>query len=91
MAVDVKNVVVGRFWDGTSENTKSGYIDLGILGRIQLQLIRSDRNNSKDSSSWIVTIRADRTLLGALTFIQKNIDSVLFEDEDDPNQNQQGE
>ena len=83
MVNEVRNLVVGRFWDGTNENIKTGYIDFGILGRVQMSMVRSDRANTKESSDWCMQLRIDRTLFGSLGFIQKQIENVLFEDEAD--------
>jgi len=83
MAIDVKNLVVGRFWDGNNDNIKTGYIDFGILGRIQLCMVRSERNNSRDGSDWSMQLRIDRTMFGILTFVQKQIENVLYEDGND--------
>lgn len=83
MVNEVKNIVVGRIWDGPNENIKSGYIDFGILGRVQLEMVRSDRTKIKENSDWCMRIRIDRTMFGALGFVQKQIENVLFEDETD--------
>jgi hypothetical protein len=83
-----KELVVGRFWkkqDKDGYPYYRGYIELGVMGRIIVQLVSSSKRPGKEDkdSDMSMVIDTTQTPLGMLAMVSEKIQEALYEDQDD--------
>jgi len=74
-----KMVVVGRLWD-KENNSKAGYLEFGVFGRLQIVMLPND-SRGEGTSNFNILMKVEDTPYGSLRKVAKHIDEALFEDE----------
>lgn len=78
---DQKKVVVGRLWE-QENNSKSGYLEFGLIGRLQILVTPNIKRMGDGNCDFNILMKIDDTPYGMLKNISKNIGDALYEDED---------
>lgn len=88
----IRMTVAGRLWKrppneafrGHPDNdSMSGYIELGLLGRLHVVAMPNERRSEKDADI-VLLISVNDTPYGMIKKMSRSIDGALYEDEENP-------
>lgn len=76
-----KFIIVGRFWkDKYNEGDFQGYIEMGLLGRLDAKMVRNKKKVNDVGAEFCLVLDSHKAPLSMLKYVSLHLKEALYED-----------